>query len=74
MFGKKKTLAPLEQDRTQRIVARAIENAREYIETDVAPQRRLADQYYQGYTAVKAENGRSKIVVTRASRMKRATP
>ena len=65
MFGKKKTLAPLEQDRTQRIVARAIENAREYIETDVAPQRRLADQYYQGYTAVKAENGRSKIVVTR---------
>ena len=40
MFGKKKTLAPLEQDRTQRIVARAIENAREYIETDVAPQRR----------------------------------
>ena len=65
MFGKKKNLAPLEPDRTQRIVARAIENARDYVEVDVAPQRRRADQYYQGFTSVKAEEGRSKIVVTR---------
>jgi hypothetical protein len=65
MFGKKKNLAPLEAETIQRIVQRAIEDAREYVETDVAPQRKQADQYFQGYSAVKAETGRSRIVVTR---------
>ena len=64
MFKPKK-LEPLENDRVQKIVQRAIENARDYIETDIAPSRRQADQYYQGLTAVKAEKGRSKVVVTR---------
>lgn len=64
MFKSKK-LKPLETEMTQKIVQRAIENARDYIETDIAPSRRLADQYYQGLTAVKAEKGRSKVVVTR---------
>ena len=65
MFKHKKPLKPIEEDIIQRIVSRAIEDARNYIEVNVAPQRRDADQYFQGYSAVKAENGRSKIVVTR---------
>ena len=65
MIFKSKPLAPIEQDRIQAIVKTAIEDAREYVYTNVAPQRERVDQYYQGYTAVPHVNGRSKIVVTR---------
>lgn len=62
---KHKQLKPVESDRMSRIVARAIENARDFIEEEIAPARQQADRYYQGATAVKAEKGRSKVVVTR---------
>lgn len=67
MFGKTPNgkLTPLQDEDTQRIVMRAIENARDYIDVDIAPARKLADQYFQGLTAVKHEKGRSKVVVTR---------
>lgn len=65
MIFKSKPLAPIEQERIQAIVKTAIEDAREYVYTNVAPQRERVDQYYQGYTAVPHVNGRSKIVVTR---------
>ena len=65
MIFRSKPLAPIEQDRIQAIVKTAIEDAREYVYTNVAPQRERVDQYYQGYTAVPHVNGRSKIVVTR---------
>lgn len=65
IFNKPKKLKPIEADRLQTIVSRAIDNARNHIDVDVSPARKQADQYYQGYTAVKSENGRSKIVVTR---------
>lgn len=65
MIFKSKPLAPLEQDRIQSIVKTAIDDAREFITTNVAPQRERVDQYYQGFTAVPHVNGRSKIVVTR---------
>ena len=65
MFGKPKNLQPVEAERMARIVRRAIENAREFVEDDISPSRKMADQYYQGFTAVKAQAGRSKVVVTR---------
>ena len=65
MIFKSKPLAPLEQERIQAIVKTAIEDAREFIEEDIAPQRELVDAYYRGRTAVPHVAGRSKIVVTR---------
>lgn len=65
MFGRAKTLRPLEQDNIQAIVKNAISDAREFIEEDIAPKREIVDGYYQGRTAVKAEEGRSSVVVTR---------
>jgi hypothetical protein len=65
MFGKTKLLKPLAQDSLDRIVKRAIEDARNYVAEDIAPDRALADRYYRGHTSVKSARGRSQIVVTR---------
>lgn len=62
---KHRTPRPMEEDAFARVVRRAIENARMYVETDIAPKRRQADLYYQGYTKVPDIQGRSQIVVTR---------
>lgn len=65
MFKSPKTLSPIAAEDMQSIVKRAIEDAREFIDEDIAPARELADAYYRGRTAVKQTPGRSAIVVTR---------
>ena len=65
MFKSVKTLSPIAPEDIQSIVRRAIDDAREFIEEDVAPRREEADAYYRGRTTVKNIEGRSQIVVTR---------
>lgn len=65
MFKSPKTLSPIAAEDIQSIVKRAIDDAREFIDEDVAPHRELADSYYRGRTSVTSVPGRSSIVVTR---------
>lgn len=62
---KHKTLKPADQEILQRVAQRAITDAREFIDEDIAPSREKADQYYQGFTTVQDAPGRSKVIVTR---------
>lgn len=49
----------------QRIVSSAVKDAVDFIDTDVAPSRLLAQKYYDGEVEQEAEEGRSKVVATK---------
>ena len=58
-------LNPLTETEIQNIVSRAVTDAVDFIESEIAPERTLNQQYYNGETAIGHEEGRSKVVSTK---------
>lgn len=58
-------LKPKSKEELQRIVASAVKDAVDFIDTDVAPQRLKAQEYFEGKVDQEAEEGRSKVVATK---------
>lgn len=58
-------LKPKSRDELQQIVASAVRDAVDFIDTDVAPSRLKAQEYYEGKVDQEAEEGRSKVVATK---------
>lgn len=54
------------RDEIESIVARAVTDAVDFIESDIAPDRLKAQRYYNGEIDIGAEEGRSKVVATKA--------
>lgn len=57
-------LEPLTPERIESIVSSAIDDATDFIETEVSPNRIKAQKYYGGEVDVSAEEGRSQVVST----------
>jgi hypothetical protein len=55
----------LTEDQIGNAVSQAIEDAVSFIDSEIAPDRIKAQQYYDGETKVKHEEGRSKVVATK---------
>lgn len=58
-------LKPMNQEELEKIVKLEIEEASNFIDSDIASLRILADGYYQGKTVLQHEKGRSGIVITK---------
>lgn len=58
-------LKPKSREDLQQIVASAVKDAVDFIDTDVAPQRLKAQEYYEGKVDQAAEEGRSQVVATK---------
>lgn len=56
---------PMTDDEVQRTLTRAIEDARAFVDAEVAEDRILAQKYFDGSVALEAEDGRSKVVATK---------
>jgi len=56
---------PMSDDKVQGIVKRAIDDARAWIDADIAPDRVKAQLYFNGGVDFGAEAGRSKVVATK---------
>lgn len=61
----KTNLHPISDEDLQKIVQSEIEDASNFIDTDVAPLRMRADSYYQGKTVLKSQDGRARLVITK---------
>lgn len=59
-------LKPLDEDQVQNTVRTAIDDAADYVEADIAQDRLVAQRYYDGETDIGHEEGRSKVVATKA--------
>ena len=60
------------QERVNSVVRRAIEDAVDFIEGEIGPQRVKAQKYFDGRIDIEHEPGRSKVVVTRVRDIVRA--
>lgn len=58
-------LKPISQEDLQKAVAYEIEEALDFISSEISGKRIIADLYYQGKTRLKHEAGRSSIVVSK---------
>ena len=58
-------LAPLEPSQIESIVATAIEDAVDFIDSEIVPERTLSQQYFDGKTRLGYEEGRSRVVATK---------
>jgi len=56
---------PLSKDEVEGIVRGAIEDAVDFIESEIAEARVKAQRYFEGKTDLEAESGRSKVVATK---------
>tara|TARA_S200000501_G_scaffold59349_1_gene49713 strand:+ start:6470 stop:8548 length:2079 start_codon:yes stop_codon:yes gene_type:complete len=56
---------PLSESELQNIVSRAINDSVDFIESEIAPERTLNQEYYNGKTSIGHEEGRSSIVSTK---------
>jgi hypothetical protein len=54
----------LTDDEVEKIARQAVQNAVEFMESDISPTRITADAYYRGETALPTTPGRSKVVVS----------
>jgi hypothetical protein len=61
---KNKQLKPLDPDQYQGLVTRECEQATDWIESNLSNIRQLTEAYYQGRTALSAEQGRSQVIVS----------
>lgn len=64
--------SPMSDDDVQNVVAAAITDAVSFIESDIAPERIKAQKYYDGRVDVPHEEGRSRVVATKARDVVRA--
>jgi hypothetical protein len=62
---RKKKRKALSRDEVQSIVSTAVKDAIDFIESEIAPSRVKAQQYFDGKVNIKAEDGRSKVVATK---------
>ena len=58
-------LEPLDQTQIESIVSKAIEEAVDFIEAEISPQRIKAQRYFDGEVDIGHEDGRSKCVATK---------
>lgn len=58
-------LKPKTQDELQALVAGAVQDAVDFIESDIAPDRIKAQEYFDGGVDIGQEEGRSKVVATK---------
>ena len=58
-------LKPLTQDEIESIAATAIEDAVDFVESEISPERVKAQEYFDGKTDLGYEEGRSKVVATK---------
>lgn len=58
-------LGPMTWDEVETLAAQAIRDAVDFIDSDIAPGRLEARKYYDGYTKLGEEEGRSKVVATK---------
>jgi hypothetical protein len=56
---------PLDEDEVQAVFSTAVEDAIDFIESDVSEGRIKAQRYFDGETDIGYENGRSKVVATK---------
>jgi hypothetical protein len=59
-------LEPLTRDQIQNTLQRAIEDAVSFVDSEIAPERTKAQRYFAGETDLGHEEGRSKVVATKA--------
>lgn len=58
-------LKPKTRDELQALVSSAVQDAVDFIESDIAPARIKAQEYFDGAVDIGAEEGRSKVVATK---------
>tara|TARA_R110000868_G_scaffold283442_3_gene543855 strand:- start:3608 stop:5719 length:2112 start_codon:yes stop_codon:yes gene_type:complete len=58
-------LEPLDQTQIESIVSKAISDAVDFIDAEIAPQRIKAQRYFDGEVDIGYEKGRSKVVATK---------
>ena len=58
-------LKPKTKDELQGLVAGAVQDAVDFIESEIAPDRIKAQEYFDGQVDIGAEEGRSKVVATK---------
>ena len=56
---------PLSMDEIESIVSRAVDEAVDFVEGDIAPNRIKSQDYYDGESGIEYEEGRSRVVATR---------
>ena len=57
--------APLDHDAIQQIVSDAVRRAIDFVETEIAPSRKKAQDYFDGLVDIGEEEGRSRAVSTK---------
>ena len=62
-MAKKAPIARLTEDQVQNYINAVLQDAVDFMESDLQPSRELADQYYQGNTSLPSMQGRSSVVV-----------
>ena len=58
-------LEPLDQTQIESIVSKAIQDAVDFIDSEIAPQRIKAQRYFDGKVDIGYEEGRSRVVATK---------
>ena len=58
-------LEPLDQTQIESIVSKAIQDAVDFVDGEIAPQRIKAQRYFDGEVDIGYEEGRSKVVATK---------
>ena len=65
-------LEPLDKTQIENAVSKAINDAVDFIEAEIAPQRVKAQRYFDGETDLGYEEGRSRVVATKCREVVRA--
>jgi len=58
-------LEPLDQTQIESIVSKAIQDAVDFVDSEIAPQRIKAQRYFDGEVDIGYEDGRSRVVATK---------
>jgi hypothetical protein len=58
-------LEPLDQTQIESIVSKAIQDAVDFVDSEIAPQRIKAQRYFDGEVDIGYEEGRSRVVATK---------
>ena len=58
-------IEPLDEGQIESIVSTAIEDAVDFIDSEIVPERTLSQQYFDGKTRLGYEEGRSRVVATK---------
>ena len=58
-------LEPLDQTQIESIVSKAVQDAVDFVDAEIAPQRIKAQRYFDNEVDIGHEDGRSKVVATK---------